>query len=129
MLDFRKTLLTFAAVGLVFAGAANAQVATLSTLTATGGTGYVAVEGTTEALPQVVVGFTANTLVSSATLVLTSNVPFTTGTKSDGTLDVTVSADFRNHEYSYNGHAERYDTLTGRSFGLEYCCLTGLHHH
>ncbi len=92
MLDFRKTFLTFAAVGLVFAGAANAQVATLASLTATGGTGYVAVEGTTEALPQIVVGFTANTLVSSATLVLTSNVPFTTGNTSGGTLDLTVTA-------------------------------------
>jgi hypothetical protein len=92
MLDLRKTFLTFAAVGLVFAGAANAQVATLSSLTATGGTGYVAVEGTTEALPQIVVGFTPNTLVSSATLVLTSNVPLTTGANSSGGVDVTVSA-------------------------------------
>ena len=92
MLDFRKTFLTFAAVGLVFAGVANAQVAQLASLTTSGPTGTAAVEGTTEAIPPIIVGFAANTSVGNATLVLTSNVPFTTGTKSDGTLDVTVAA-------------------------------------
>jgi hypothetical protein len=94
MLDFRKIFLTFAAVGLVFAGTASAQVATLSTLTPSA-VGFVSVEGTTEQLNPITIGFTnlgLNTGIASATLVLTSNVPFTTGTASSGAVDVTATA-------------------------------------
>src|ERR1700760_4922272 len=83
MLDFRKTLLTFAAVGL-FAGVANAQVATLTNLTSS--TGSLAVEGVTEQLPNITVNFTNGGGVSGATLVLTANVPFSMAS-SNGTLD------------------------------------------
>jgi len=109
MLDFRKTFLTFAAVGLVFAGTASAQVATLASLTPVNGSGFAAVEGVTESLPVIQVAFTTpNTGVSSATLVLTSNVPFTMGTvTSTGKLDVTAAIN------AVGGTAATSVTLTG----------------
>ncbi len=88
MLDFRKTFLTFAAVGLVFAGTASAQIVPTVTSPGTTVPQYVAIEGMTELLPPVTFA-TTGTVVNAITFTLTANVPITNQTLSGSSnLDV-----------------------------------------
>jgi hypothetical protein len=105
MLDFRKVLLGLAVAGLGLVGTASAQVANCANaagggtavLNAPGALVTLPVEGTTELLsgptgPASVIITGCTGTVSSATIVLTSNVPFTAASSAAGVLDVTATA-------------------------------------
>jgi len=91
MLNFRKVLLAAAVAGLGLVGTASAQVPTCNISAA--GQGYVAVEGTTEQLPQIIVACTgAGTFTGPLALSLTASAPFanvaTSATNSNLDIDV-----------------------------------------
>jgi len=80
MLDFRKVLLALSVAGLGLVGTASAQVPQC-TPAAAPFEGYVAVEGTTEQLPQIVITCTGTgTFTGPAVFTLTGSVPFTNQT-------------------------------------------------
>jgi hypothetical protein len=93
MLDFRKVLLALSVAGLGLVGSASAQTINCAagTILPMGGVGTVSVEGTTELLPNVVVSACTGT-ANSATIVLTSDVPFTDASSALGVLDVSAVA-------------------------------------
>jgi hypothetical protein len=93
MFDFKKVAM-FAVASLGLVGIASAQTSTITGFTAPV-VPVVSVEGTTEALPTVVVNLAPAGPMNSATLVLTANVPFVNAVATGsltGALDVVATA-------------------------------------
>jgi len=94
MLNFRKVLLAAAVAGLGLVGTASAQVPTCN-ITASG-QGYVAVEGTTEQLPQLQLSCTAATAFAGPmSISLTASAPFANVARSAANTNLDV--DFRDN--------------------------------
>jgi len=92
MLDFRKVFLGLAVAGLGLVGTASAQVPQC-TPAAAPYEGYVAVEGTTEELPQIVITCTGTaTFTGPAVFTLTGSVPFTNQSLTTGAKNVDLLA-------------------------------------
>jgi len=95
MLDFRKVLLALSVAGLGLVGTASAQTPLINCGAAVpASTPIISVEGVTELLPTITFACApGGTIPNSATLVLTSDVPFTAATNSTtGLLDVSAVA-------------------------------------